>query len=182
MPQFHYNLIGIEPLCDHGCCFLFEKKTVTIYSRDNDILLRCWREPRRSRLWRFTLRPKGQTKMPATSPTRPLAINAHNLPSVCALIHYLHACARFPVRSMWIASIKAETFVSWSGLTYTNVAKYCPVSVDTLKVHMTQTRQGAHSTKPKPTTEDAPPDIINPLSTAKAKDIYVYTDPIIKIY
>ena len=47
---------------------------------------------------------------------------------------------------------------------------------------MTQTRQCARSTKPKPTTEDAPPNIINPLLTAKAKEIYVYTDPIIKLY
>ena len=51
-----------------------------------------------------------------------------------------------------------------------------------MKGHITQTSKGAHSTKPKPTTEDAPPNIINPLPTAKAKDIYVYTDPISKLY
>ena len=47
---------------------------------------------------------------------------------------------------------------------------------------MTHTRQGACSTKPKPTTEDEPPDITNQLPTAKVKDLYVYTDPISKLY
>ena len=96
-------------------------------------------------------------------------MNEHDLPSVCTLIHYLHACAGFPVRSTWLAAIKAGNFSSWPGLTYTNAAKCRPVSVDTLKGQMTQTRQGACSTKPKPTTKDAPPDLNNQLPTAKAK-------------
>ena len=69
MPQFHHNLMGIGPLCDHGCRVLFEKKTVTVYSQDDDLLLRGWREPRVSRLWRFTLRPKGHTALPAACAT-----------------------------------------------------------------------------------------------------------------
>ena len=49
MPQFHHNLMGIGPLCDHGCRVLFEKKTVTVYLQDDDVLLCGWREPRGSR-------------------------------------------------------------------------------------------------------------------------------------
>ena len=109
-------------------------------------------------------------------------MNAHNLPSVCALVHYLHACAGFPVRSTWLAAIKAGNFASWPGLTYTNAAKYCPVSVETLKGHMTQTRQGTRSTKPKPATDDALPNTNNQLPPEKAKELYVYTDPISKLY
>ena len=38
MPQFHHNIMGIGPLCDHGCRVLFEKNTVTVYSRDENVL------------------------------------------------------------------------------------------------------------------------------------------------
>ena len=96
---------------------------VTVYSRDDDVLLRGWRETRGSRLWQFALCPKGNTNLPAASPTVPVAMNSHDLPSVCALIRYLHACARFPVRSTWLAAIKAVNFVSRAGLTYTNTSK-----------------------------------------------------------
>ena len=137
MPQFHHNIMGIGPLCDHGCRILFEKKTVTVYSQDDDVLLRGWRELRGSRLWRFALRPKGHTSLPATCTTGHVAMNAHDLPSVCALFYYLHACAGFPVRSTWLAVIKAGNFSSWPGLIYTNSAKYFPVYIETLKGHMT---------------------------------------------
>ena len=109
-------------------------------------------------------------------------MNVHDLPSVCALVHYLHAYAGFPVRSMWLAAIKAGNFASWPGLTYTNAAKYCPVSVETLKGHMTHIRQGARSTNTKPATENGLPDITNQIPTAKSKEPYVYTDPISKLY
>ena len=96
-------------------------------------------------------------------------MNVHDLPSVCALVHYLHACAGFHVRSTWLAAIKAGNFAFWPGLTYTNAAKYCPVSVETLKGHMIHTRQGARSTKPKPATEDVLPDITSQLPAANSK-------------
>ena len=169
MPQFHHNIMVIGPLCDHGCRVMFEKKTVTIYLRDDSVLLCGWREPRGAKLWQFALRPNGYTTLPAAGSTGPVSMNTHDLPSVCALVHYLHACAGFPVRFTWLAAIKARNFASWTGLTYTNVAKYFPVSVETLKGHMTQTRQGARSTKPKPATEDALPYITKQFPTAKTK-------------
>ena len=57
-----------------------------------------------------------------------------------------------------------------------------PFSVDTLKGHMTQTRQGTRSTKPKPATDDALPNTNNQLPPEKFKELYVYTDPISKLY
>ena len=83
---------------------------------------------------------------------------------------------------MRLAAIKAGNFASWPGLTYTNAEKYCPISVDTLKGHMTHTRKGARSTKPKPTTEDALPNINNQMPPAKSKELYVCTEPISKLY
>ena len=109
-------------------------------------------------------------------------MNAHDLPSVWALVHYLHASAGFPVCSTCLAAIKVGNFASCPGITYTNAAKYFPLSVETLKGHMTQTRQGTRSTNPKPATDDALPNTNNQLPPEKAKTFYVYTDPISKLY
>ena len=76
---------------------MFEKKSVTFFSCDNDVLLRGWREPRGAKLWRFALCPKGHTALPAACAAGPVAMNPHDLPSVGALVRYLHACAGFPV-------------------------------------------------------------------------------------
>ncbi len=51
-----------------------------------------------------------------------MALNAHDLSSVGALIHYLHAAAGFPVKSTWLAAIKAGNYSSWPGLTYANAS------------------------------------------------------------
>ena len=45
MPNFHHNPMGIGPLCDDVCCVLFEKRYVTIFTKDDTIILRGWCEP-----------------------------------------------------------------------------------------------------------------------------------------
>ena len=72
--------------------------------------------------------------------------NAYDLPSLEALVRYMHAAAGFPVKSTWIKAIKKENFATWPGLTYSNTSNYCPQSVETLKVHMVQSSQGLQST------------------------------------
>ena len=64
-----------------------------------------------------------------------------------ALVRYMHATEGFPIKSTWIKAIKHDNFYSWPGLPYNNAAKYCPQSVETLKVHMVQSSQGVRSTK-----------------------------------
>ena len=59
----------------------------------------------------------------------------------------MHTVAGLPVKSTWIKAIKHGNFETWSGLTYTNAAKYCPRAVETIKVHMVQSSQGVISTK-----------------------------------
>ena len=44
MSNFLHNMMGIGPLCDHGCCVLFEKKSATPPPKDDTIILRVWRE------------------------------------------------------------------------------------------------------------------------------------------
>ena len=147
MPNFHHNLLGIGPLCDHDCRVLFEKTAVTVFSRQNTVLLHGYHEPTGAKLWRFHLDPSNQVSLPAWQ-TGPAALNAHDLPSVGALVKYLHAAAGFPVKSTWLAAIKAGNYASWPDLTYTNASKYCPHSVETLMGHTKQTRSGVRSTKP----------------------------------
>ena len=122
-----------------------------------------------AKLWRSAIRPKGHTYLTGDYSTGMTALNAYDIPIVTSLVRYLHACAGFPVRSTWIAATKYGNFASWLGLTYANATKYCPVLVEYLKGHMTQTRQGSHSTKPKPPQKEALPDINSQLPTVNSK-------------
>jgi hypothetical protein len=111
-----------RPLCDKGCRILFEAESVTIFNKtDDSILLQGWREPTCAKFWRFSLLPDDNTfhhiPPPACCAT-PAALSATDLLSVAALVHYLHAAAGFPVKSTWLAAIKAGNYASWPGLTY----------------------------------------------------------------
>ena len=59
----------------------------------------------------------------------------------------MHAAAGFPVKSTWLKAIKHGNYNSWPGLTYNNVAKYFPHSIETIQGHMVQSSQGVRSTK-----------------------------------
>ena len=125
-------------LCDHGCTVLFDSNAVTVYSKDHkNILLKGWRDTTGAKLWRFSLRPKDNpvSSIQPDPPQTPTALNAHDLPSVGALVRYLHAAAGFPVKSTWLAAIKTGNFSTWPGLTYANASRYCPNCEETSKGH-----------------------------------------------
>ncbi|KAL7502269.1 hypothetical protein ACHAXN_000895 [Cyclotella atomus] len=163
MPSFQHNLMGIGKLCDNDCKVVFDKATVTVFANDGSMLLKGWREQNGARLWRFSLIPN-ETVTPTWAMQAPSALNAHDLPSVSALVHYLHAAAGFPVRSTWLAAIKAGNYASWPGLTYANV----PV----------QLRQGIRSTRPKIPATPSPPTT----PTSPSKELHVWAEPISKLY
>ena len=120
MPNFHHNLMGIGPLCEHGCRDLFEKISVTVFTKDDTIILRGWREPSGANLWMFSLCPKDHPSMPPEWSSDPTALNAHDLTSVVSLVRYLHASIGIPVKSTWLTAIKAGNYASWPGITYAN--------------------------------------------------------------
>jgi hypothetical protein len=117
MPSFKHTLFGVGPLCDNGCRVLFDSASVTIFDKtDDSILLQGWREPTGAKLWRFSLLPDNNASHHVSLPTpndTPSALNATDLPSIGALVHYLHAAAGFPVKSTWLAAIKAGNYASW---------------------------------------------------------------------
>jgi hypothetical protein len=51
-----------------------------------------------------------------------------DLPSISALVAFYHACLGFLVKDMWLDAIKVGNCDTFAGLTYSNVAHYCPVS------------------------------------------------------
>ena len=177
MPSFQHNLMGIGKLCDNNCKVVFTKTAVTVFAQDGTSLLNGWREQHGAKLWRFSLIPN-KTTTPTWAPQSPTALNAHDLPSVGALVHYLHATAGFPVKSTWLAAIKAGNFASWPGLTYANAAKYCPSSDETIKGHLSQVRQGLRSTKPKGPPPPTPPNLPSPPS----KEMHIWSEPISKLF
>ena len=108
-----------------------------------------------------------------------------DLPSVGALVGFYHACLRFPVKQSWLEAIKAGNFDSLEGLTYSNVARYCLDSDETIKGHMAQQRQNVRSTKPKQPT--APWVVLESDNTHSDEELpsnqlFIRTFPISKLY
>ena len=167
MPGFTNNLVSIGSLCDADCSAYFNKTTVTIFNPAGLPILHGYRETAGARLWRFNLcattpsaRPPALAALAhlATTPTpTESARRAYDLPSTPALIGFLHATAGYPVKSTWLAAIKAGNYATWPGLTYELAAKYCPDADHTHRGHMAQTRQHVRSTKPRAPPAKAPP-------------------------
>ncbi len=73
-----------------------------------------------------------------------------DLPSVGALVGFYHACLGFPVKQTWLDAAKAGNCDTFDGLTYSNIAQYCPDSDETILGHLAQQHQNVHSTWPHP--------------------------------
>ena len=156
MPDFTESLIGIGPICDKGFKVTFSAEDVIVQDTQKRVVLSGWRNPKEPpALWHFNLLPS-PADVPQPTATAPrleaslAAFSAYDLPSVGALVRYLHAAAGFPVRDTWLRAIKAGNYATWPGLTYNNAAKYCPDAVETIMGHQVQVRQGTRSTQPKP--------------------------------
>ena len=61
-----------------------------------------------------------------------------NLPSIGALVGFYHACLGFLAKQTWLEAIKARNSDTFNGLTYSNAARYCPDSEETILGHLTQ--------------------------------------------
>ncbi len=107
-----------------------------------------------------------------------------DLPSIPALVAFYHACLGFPVKDLWLEAIKVGNCNTFDGLTYSNVAWYCPDSDETILGHLAQTWQNVRSSKPSkpPSVASRPPlaPLLPPDDDLKEIVIQVY--PISKLY
>jgi hypothetical protein len=107
----------------------------------------------------------------------PAALNAHDLPSVSALVHYLHAAAGFLVKSTWLAAIKAGNFASWLGLTYANVSNTAHPVMKPSKGISSKCAKAFVQPSPRPPPTVAPPT--TPASSSK--ELHAWSEPISKL-
>ena len=87
--------------------------------------------------------------MAASTSSTAFDTRSMNLPSIGALVGFYHACLGFPVKQTWLDAIKAGNCNSFDGLTYSNVARYCQDSNETILGHLAQQRQNVKLTKTK---------------------------------
>ena len=109
MPGFQHTIIGVGPICDANFSVLFNPDSVKIFDPQGRVILSGWREAIGAKLWRMALIPDAAALVvvPDPPPLRPgaaqlatlSAYSAYDLPSVEALVRYLHAAAGFPVKS-----------------------------------------------------------------------------------
>jgi hypothetical protein len=108
-----------------------------------------------------------------------------NLSSIGTLVGFYHACRGFPVKQMWLEAIKAGNCTTFDGLTYSNAARYCPDSHETILGHIAQQCQNIRSTKPK-APKTAPPPELPPMPSSTAEEpsnqVFVKVYPLSKLY
>ncbi len=121
----------------------------------------------------------------AQSSKTPFDPQSPDLPSMGALVGFYHACLGFPVKQTWLDAIKAGNCDSFNGLTYSNAARYCPDSDETIMGHLSQQRQNVWSTKPwPPVPEQVPllPAIAPQASSLPSNKVHISVFPISKLY
>ncbi len=85
----------------------------------------------------------------------------------------------FPVKQTWLDAVKAGNCDTFDGLTYSNVARYCPDLDETIMGYLAQQCQNTRSTKPKATFA-SPPPVAAP--EAPSNEIFIRVVPISKLY
>jgi hypothetical protein len=118
----------------------------------------------------------------SSTPYNPCTLN---LPSIGALVSFYHACLVFPVKQTWLDAIKAGNCDTIDGLTYSNVARYCPDSNNTILGHLSQQHQNIRSTKPKQPTPLSPTTL--PTAAPSPKDmpsnqVFIEVYPLSRLY
>ena len=97
---------------------------------------------------------------------------------------FYHACLGFPVKQTWLNALKAGNCDLFDGLTYSNVACYCPDANKTILGHLAQQRQNVKSTKPKPGAPLAPTPTSQPPTPldVPSHQVYIKVHPLSRLY
>ncbi len=104
-----------------------------------------------------------------------------DLPSIGALVRFYHAFLGFPVKQTWLDVIKAGNCDTFEGLTYSNVARYCPDANETIMGHLAQQRQSVWLIKAKPTSP-VPLAVLPPPVEMPSNQVFVVTKLLSKLF
>ena len=156
---FPHSLMSVGKTSDAGTISIFTKDGVSVHNEE-DVLITCKGKPilvgvrdERGRYRIPLVQKRGQwrPRRPTSRARRRLlqANSVYDLPTTEQAIKWMHAVCGYPVKSTWLAAVKAGNFVGWPLLTTRNVEKYYPETTETPKGHMNQTRKNVRSTKPR---------------------------------
>jgi hypothetical protein len=121
----------------------------------------------------------------AQSTKTPFDPQSLDLPSIGALVGFYHACLGLPAKQTWLDAIKASNCDSFDGLTYSNVARFCPDADETILGHLAQQRQNVRSTKPHPPALNFAlllPAIAPKVPELPSNEVHIRVVPISKLY
>jgi hypothetical protein len=131
--------------------------------------------------WSTTYGTTQAVALAARAAGTPFDPRSLDLPSIGALVGFYHACLGFPIKQTWLDAIKAGNCDIFQGLTYSNVARYCPDADETIMGHLTQQWQNVRLTKLKlallASLAVPPPPVATP-----SNQVFVITKPLSKLF
>ena len=183
LPNLQKSLFSVGEVADEGYTTVFHPRNegVTIHREGTITIttsepaeLQGWRAE--TGLWEFDPKAPNHQAIEITSVNNNMssidnAFNAYTLPSTPMAIRFLHAAAGYPIKSTWLAAIKAGNFVTWPMLTTENVNKHYPESNETDKGHMKMQRMNVRSTKK---VKDSSTVELTNSPMPKKEDVYIY--------
>jgi hypothetical protein len=125
--------------------------------------------------------------MTAQASSTPYNPQTLNLPSISALFSFYYAHLGFPVKQTWQDAIKSGNCDTFDGLTYSNMARYCPNVNKTLLQHLAQHQQcqNVRSTKPKwptPLSLPALPTAAPICMDVPSNQVFIKVYPLSRLY
>ena len=192
MPSFQHTPLSLGPICDANCKVLFSQEDITVFLPDGTSILTCQYDTSGSCPWHSAFHPWANQSLPTQPDITEASCSAscaYDLHSIEDLVCYVHAAAGLPVKSTWLKAIKAGNFATWSSLSNSN-ASNINQNLLKLKVHMVQTKQGAHftmnkTTKPAPTLAvgaEMPEEPKESLLCIQSNVLHICKEPINKHY
>ena len=141
------SLLSVGKLCDHKCTAIFTNNKVTIHN-SNKIDITATAPPILQGTRNAPLQPLYKINLPPLQPTLRATANAviHN-PSIRNRVAFYHAATFSPTVTTWTKAVRNNFLHGWPELTTTQITKYAPNSLATIKGHQHAIRSNIQSTK-----------------------------------
>ena len=144
------NLLSLGQLCDDDCRGTFDKHSLNIYNKNNNLIIQAPRD-QRTGMWMVNLQNLRNLPSPqSTNPTPTINISNGIIRKETAindLIQFFHASMLSCKKSTWRKAIQNNFFTTWPGLT-DKAVKNCLLETEaTDQGHQDQEQKGIQSTK-----------------------------------